>query len=122
MADVVKEAEHVGTVLGDVPVISVEEVKRKWPEVFKQLQEETGTLPVVMQAGRFEGVNEGLLEMAFDFEFHADIVNTDKNRRLVERVMENVFGKPLRIRAKHMKAEDDETVSGLLEEFGGSVV
>lgn len=109
-------------VFDTVPVISIDEVKRRWPEVFKQLQEENGTLPVVVQSGRLCDVCEGHVEISFDFEFHAEVVNKEKNRLILEKIMERVFGKPLRIRAKHEKLENDETVSNLLEEFGGSVV
>ncbi len=110
------------TVFDTVPVISIHEVKKKWPEFFKQLQEENGTLPVVIQSGRLCDVCEDHVEISFEYEFHAEVINKDKNRQLIESILERVFGKPLRVRAKLEKPEDDETVSGLLKEFGGSVL
>jgi DNA polymerase III subunit gamma/tau len=109
------------TAFGSVPIISLDEVKKKWPEVFKQLQETNGTLPVVVQSGQLCDVCDDHVEITFNYEFHADLMNKEKNRKLLEKIMERVFGKPLRLRAKYQQSEADETVDELLEEFGGSV-
>jgi len=114
--------ETTAAALGSVPVVSLEEVKRKWPQVFKQLQETNATLPVVVQSGRLCGVGDDHVEITFDFELHAEVVNKDQNRRTLEGIMEKVFGKPLYVRATYGHRESDEAVSSLIEEFGGNVV
>lgn len=110
------------TVFDTVPVISLEEVKRKWPEVSKLLQDANATLPVVIQSGTICDVCDDHVEITFAYELHVELVNKQKNRVILESILEKVFGKPLRVRAKYEAVKEDETVSTLLEEFGGSVV
>ncbi len=48
------------------------------------------------------------------------IYHKDKNRKVIEDVLERVLGKRMKIRAVVKKSETDETVAHLLEQFGGS--
>ena len=106
-------------VFNSVPVIGLEEVKAKWPEVFQQIKENNAALPIIMQAGEISSVDGDLMEFAFQYSLHADTVNQDKNRRLIEGLFEKVLGKKVRVRAKYVHAESDAAVSDLLEQFGG---
>ncbi len=107
-----------------VPVISLEEVKEKWPQVFAQIKECNASLPLMMNSCELSDVKEGRVELAFEYDLYVQTVNKEKNRLLIEKVLERVLGTGLKVRAirSNGDVESDETVSSLLEEFGGSVV
>ncbi len=110
------------TVFENVPVVSLDEVKTKWPEVFQQIKECHATLPIVMQAGEITVVEGDAVEFSFQYALHADTINQARNRQLLEDTLSRVLGKRVRVRAKYAHADADETVSNLLQKFGGSVV
>ena len=113
--------EVKATVFETVPVLSLDEVKTKWPTVFQQIKACHATLPIVMQAGEIS-VDGDAVEFSFQYALHADTVNQEKNRHVLEEVLQRVLGKRVRVRAKYKHADADDTVSNLLQEFGGSVV
>lgn len=106
-------------VFNSVPVIGLEEVKAKWPEVFQQIKENNAALPMIIQAGEISGVDGDVVEFAFQYALHAETVNQDKNRCLIEGILEKVLGKKIRVRAKYVHAETDAAVVDLLQQFGG---
>ncbi|OGL95945.1 DNA polymerase III, subunit gamma and tau [Candidatus Uhrbacteria bacterium RIFOXYB12_FULL_58_10] len=114
--------EPVSTALGDVPVLDLEDVRRKWPEVFEQIKACNATLPMVMQTGELTAVEGNSVEIAFAYPVYVEAVNQDKNRKLLEQVLTRVLGRPVRVRAKHVKKEVEEVVDQLIDAFGGTVV
>jgi DNA polymerase-3 subunit gamma/tau len=109
-------------VFDSVPVISVDEVRRKWPEVFAQVQECNASLPLFLQACEVNSVGGDMVELAFEYDLYVQTVNKEKNRKLVESILERVLGRAVRIHAVLGKAkEKDEVVSSLMDAFGGSV-
>ncbi len=112
----------VSTALGTVPVLDLEDVRRKWPEVFQQIKECNATLPMVVQTGEVSAVDGDAIEMSFAYPVYVDAINQDKNRKLLEQVFTRVLGRSVRIKAKHVKKEMEVVVEDLLGAFGGSVV
>lgn len=111
-------SEHV---FDSIPVISVDEVRRKWPEVFAQVQECNASLPLFLQACEVNSVGGDMVELAFEYDLYVQTVNKEKNRRLVESILERVLGKAVKIRAVLGKAkEKDDVVASLVDAFGGS--
>ena len=110
-------------VFDSIPVISVDEVRRKWPEVFAQVQECNASLPLFLQACEVNSVGGDMVELAFEYDLYVQTVNKEKNRKLVESILERVLGRAVRIHAVLGKAkEKDEVVSSLMDAFGGSAV
>jgi len=107
-------------VFDSIPVIDLEEVKRKWPQVFDQIQECNASLPLFLQSCEVTGVKNDQVELAFAYDLYVQTVNKDKNRKLVESVLERVLGKAVKIKAVLGKPHEDETVSSLIDAFGGS--
>ncbi|MBI4257301.1 DNA polymerase III subunit gamma/tau [Candidatus Uhrbacteria bacterium] len=107
-----------------VPIISLEDVKNKWPEVYEQIKSCNTSLPLLMQSCEVCGIEGEHVELGFEYGLYVETINQEKNRRLIEGVFEQVLGKKLRVKAiqKKMKASEDETVGVLLQEFGGSLV
>jgi DNA polymerase III subunit gamma/tau len=108
--------------LGDLPVLSLDEVKGKWPEVFAMVKEANASLPLVIQTGEISSVNGGRIEVKFAYALHADTVNSERSRRLLDPVLERVYGKRVHIHGTYAQQEADDTVATILEEFGGSSV
>ncbi len=111
-------------VFDSVPVISLEDVKRKWPEVYEQIKACNASLPLMMKSCEVCGVEGEHVELGFEYGLYVETINQDKNRKLIEGVFEKVLGTRLRVKAIQKKAsvQQDETVKGLIQEFGGSVV
>lgn len=107
---------------GDVPVVSMDQVKKKWPQIAEMIKEKNSTLPMVFQNGSISDIQGDILEMEFEYALHADTVNKTKNRRLIESIVKKVMGVQVRVQARHNKDDTDETVDTLLNEFGGNVV
>lgn len=107
-----------------VPVISLDEVKQKWPEVYEQIKTCNASLPMMMQFCEVSGIEGEHVELGFEYKLYVETINQDKNRRLIEKVFEQVLGKRLRVNAIQKKGsvQADETVGELLQEFGGSIV
>ncbi|MCR4314530.1 MAG: hypothetical protein NUV84_04795, partial [Candidatus Uhrbacteria bacterium] len=112
------------TVFDSVPVISLDEVKQKWPEVYEQIKSCNASLPMMMQGCEVSGIEGEHVELGFEYGLYVEAVNQDKNRKLIEGVFEQVLGKRLRVKAVQKKptVHADETMSTLLQEFGGSIV
>ncbi|MFH1405044.1 MAG: DNA polymerase III subunit gamma/tau [Patescibacteria group bacterium] len=104
-----------------LPVIDIEDVKKRWPEVFAQIKECSASLPFVVQAGEIECINNDELELRFQYQLHADTVNREKNRNMIETVFARVVGRPIRIKGVYSAPEQDEVVASLLDEFGGKL-
>jgi len=107
---------------GTVPVISLEDVKRRWPEVFDEVRTCNTSLPLIMQGSEPSSVKAGNIEVAFQYQLHADTINQEKNRRIMDVILKKVFGKALHIKGKYAHREADDTVSDLINEFGGSII
>ena len=116
--------EVVDKVFDTVPVIDIEEVKGKWPKVYEQIKQCNASLPLMMKACEVTDLDGDRVELAFEYDLYVQTINKEKNRTLIENVIEEVVGKKLRIKAvsSDKRAENDEVVKGLMEEFGGSVV
>ncbi len=114
--------EPISVALGDVPVLDLEDVKRRWPEVFQQIKSCNATLPMVIQTGELSAVNGDLIEMSFAYGVYVDAINSDKNRKLLEQVFARVLGRPVHVKARHVKKEVEQVVETLIDAFGGAVV
>lgn len=121
--EVPAEIKEVEKVFDTVPVIDLEEVMKKWPQVYEQIKTCNASLPMMMKSCEVNGVEGGYVELGFEYDLYVQTVNQEKNSKLIEGVFENVLGKRMRVRAvQTKKPEQDETVQGLIQEFGGSMV
>jgi len=102
------------------PAISLNELKSRWRDVFAVIKESNASLPLVLQNGELVGVDGKAIDMTFQFAFHAETVNLEKNRRILEETLQKVFGRPLHVKARHVTVE--ETANEIAEVFGGNIV
>ena len=113
------------TVFDTVPVISLDDVKNKWPEVYDQIKSCNASLPLMMKGCEVRGVEGERVELGFEYDLYVQTVNQEKNRNVIEGVLEQVLGKRMKIKAIQSKAstgKTDETINSLLQDFGGTVV
>lgn len=121
------ESEHFResqkTVFETIPVLSLDEVRQKWPQVFEQIRECNASLPLFMQSCEVSGVTDEQVELGFEYDLYVQTVNKDKNRLVIERALEQVLGRQMKVRAVAAKktVATDGVVAGLLEQFGGTV-
>ena len=106
--------------LGDLPVLSLDEVKAKWPEVFSMVKEANASLPLVIQTGEVSSVKGGRIEVRFAYALHADTVNSERSRRLLDPLLERVYGRRVHIHGTYAQQDSDDTIASLLENFGGN--
>ncbi len=122
------------------PVTTVEHVKSIWKPFMEKSGEKSAALLYVLALGTVTEVVGTVVRVGFDFAFHRDKLNHDKNRRLVEEVLCDVLGKTVRVEGVLLEtksgigqeenfapagasAAKEPTFSGnVLEAFGGKVV
>ena len=110
------------TVFDTIPVISLDEVRQKWPQVFEQIKECNASLPLFMQSCSVSDVTDDRVELGFEFELYVQTVNKEKNRQVIEKALEQVMGKPMKIRAVTIKPKKDEILDALVSQFGGGLI
>lgn len=110
------------SVFDTIPVISIEEVKEKWPQVYEQIKSCNASLPLFMQSCEVRGVEGDRVELGFEYDLYVQTVNQDKNRRMIENVFEKVLGKRMRVNAIQSKRSEEPAIQELIVEFGGSLV
>jgi len=109
------------TVFDTIPVISLEEVRAKWPQVFAQIKECNASLPLFMQSCEVCGVTGEHVELGFAYDLYVQTVNKDKNRQVIEDVLEKVIGRRIKVKAIQKKHENEGDLQKLMSEFGGIV-
>ncbi|MBI4598615.1 DNA polymerase III subunit gamma/tau [Candidatus Uhrbacteria bacterium] len=114
-----------GTVFGTIPILSLEDVRRKWSQVFQKIQACNASLPLIFQSGEIAAVEGDTVELRFEYSLHAETINRAKNKQLVEKILAEVLGSQVLIRAVHVPPKEeahDDAVLMLLQEFGGQAV
>jgi len=107
------------------PPKDLEELKGRWEEVADLVARRSPRLGAFLREGRPRRFEDGVLELAFGSTFHRDAVN--RQRRVVEEVLKEVFGTKLRVRVLKKEVEgepyeDERMLKKVLELFDGEVV
>ena len=102
--------------------VTLDTIKTRWNEVFELIAQSNGSLPLILQSTEILSFEGGTLELGFQFAFHADMINDQKNNVKITEVISEVFGSKILIKAVHRASAKDEVVADLVAEFGGKVV
>jgi DNA polymerase-3 subunit gamma/tau len=114
---------------GEKTVIDLNAVRMKWQAVIRTVDAQNHSLPFILKISRPEEVRGSTVIVRFQYAFHLDkIVGDPKNRLIVEKSMEEVYG--TRLALDGVVGEDDtraearsqDIVSNILKAFGGNVV
>jgi hypothetical protein len=145
LAPYIDESDEAAALSADVsagaPVASVEQVKSVWKAFMEKSGEKSAALLYVLALGTPIEVVGTVVRVGFDFAFHRDKLNSEKNRRLVEEALCDVLGKTVHIEGILLETktgigQEDFAVAGagasaqagqsfggnVLEAFGGKVV
>ncbi len=121
------------------PVTSVDKLKACWAEFINRAGEENHALPFLLGVGEPVSVVGQCVKIGFDFAFHKDKFNEEKNRRLLERALGSVVNAAVRVEGvllekKERLGHDDAAqpqvamaagpvvADSLISAFGGRVV
>lgn len=109
--------------------IDLDTVRLKWQAVIRAVDEQNHSLPFILKISRPVEVRGSTVVACFQYAFHLDKVVTEpKNRSIVERAFETVFGERLSLEgvvgedASRAEARSQDIVSNILKAFGGNVV
>lgn len=108
---------------GTHPPKDLEELKGRWEEVADLVAKRSPRLGAFLREGRLRRLEDGVLELAFGSTFHRDAVN--RQRRVVEEVLKEAFGKKLKVRALKEEVEpyeDEGMLKKVLELFDGEIL
>lgn len=72
--------------------LTLEDIKKEWPQVVKQIKEANGHLFAFLQAAHVKSFEEGVLVMQVAFNFHKDRIEALKSREAILEVFNKVYG------------------------------
>ncbi|MAF14158.1 MAG: hypothetical protein CMI53_04690 [Parcubacteria group bacterium] len=117
--------------------LTLDQIKEKWGEVLQNLKQYNQSLASALKIGQPGSVkDDGTLEVCFKHKFHQERINDTKNKKILESVLEEIFGVKLIVRTLVVKelpdkeviveavAEKpaDDSLDNILKTFGGQVV
>jgi len=103
-------------------LLNLDQVKKKWQDVFNKVAAQNASLPLVLQSADILDVKGDCVQLGFQFEFHAQMINEGKNKVLIENSAAEVFGCKVVVEGVHRADERDEVVADIMSEFGGQEV
>lgn len=92
-ADKVKQASKSTA----VDMQSLEQVNRKWGEVLTKVREYHHSLISSLKLGRLMSLKDNELSMVFPYRFHKEAVEQRRNKLIIEKVLEEVYGSSYRL-------------------------
>jgi DNA polymerase-3 subunit gamma/tau len=78
-------------------VTTVQALKARWAEFVQRAGEENAAFSFLLGVGEPAEVAGNMVRIGFDFAFHRDKMNEEKHRRVLEKVLGTLLGKPVKI-------------------------
>ncbi len=134
------DARNVGNAADNAPVTTVDRLKSLWKQFMEKSGEKNAGLLYVLGVGTPVEVVGTIVRIGFDFAFHKDKFNQEKNRRHLEEALGDLLGKKVCLEGVLLAAktgirQDDFALAGgvveqkaqafdgnVLQAFGGRVV
>ena len=79
------------------PVATVEGIKARWKEFMEKAGEQNHGLMFLLGVGSPVEVVGRIVRIGFDFAFHKDKLNQEKNRRMIENALGGILGADIRV-------------------------
>src|SRR3989338_5367599 len=117
--------------------LTLEQVKDKWEEVLLCIKKHNYSLASTLRSHQPTAMKtDGTLEVCFKYKFHQQRINDLKNRQTLEKVLQDIFGYPLKVQTIMVKElpdnkteiqtlaehNSDQAVNDILKNFGGQLV
>jgi DNA polymerase-3 subunit gamma/tau len=93
-----KEGKPVKVLSKDVA--KIEEVRKSWSSILQKVRSQNNSLGVFLRNAQPSEVDEGLLTLEVNYQFHKDLVEEPKNSELIAQTIQEALGKPVRIKGK----------------------
>lgn len=74
---------------------SIDEIKTKWVEVVKISGVENKTIETLLKVIRPVATNNDIITFEVDFKFHAERLDNNKNKLIIEKILYSVYGQKL---------------------------
>lgn len=106
--------------------LSLEEVKRLWPQVLQAARQRSVQLQAYLKGGRPWALEGSRLILSFNATFHRSMLEQPAHRQALQEILEQVFGRPLEVvmvdgtgqeEVKEAKVPE-ATLKKLIEYFG----
>ena len=81
--------------LDSTSTANIDEIKDKWSEVVKQSGVENKTIETLLKVIRPVSINNDIILLEVDFKFHAERLDNNKNKLIIEKILYSVFGRKL---------------------------
>lgn len=81
----------------DKPSLSIEEVKRLWPQVLQAARQRSVQLQAYLKGGRPQALEGSRLILSFSAAFHRSMLEQPGHRQALQEILEQVFGYPLEV-------------------------
>jgi len=118
------------------PVISMYDIKNKWPQVMEIAGQANRALIALLQVAEILEIQGVIIKLGMPYKFYLDRLKDVKNQDIVSQALKQVFGADLKLELSHhpsaakdsqavkqAQAESQPTeVKNLLQAFGGEVV
>ncbi|HDQ73739.1 MAG TPA: DNA polymerase III subunit gamma/tau [Chloroflexi bacterium] len=88
--------------------LTPEGLSQRWPEFLNDLRPRNMSLEALMRSSQPLGIEEDVIILGFDYEFHRGKVEEDHNRQEVENVLSKMVGQRYRVRCV-LQREDGPT-------------
>ena len=104
-------------------LITVEKLDEKWKEFLKQSKELNHSINALLKSGKALSIEGNSIIFEVFFPFHKERLESPKSRKMVEELLEEVYGIPLKVRCvlskekKPVKEELKKGESGLLTDY-----
>jgi len=79
----------------DYSGLSIDVMKDKWQEVVTSASVENKTIETLLKVIRPVDLNNDILVLEVDFKFHAERLDNNKNKLIIEKILYSVFGKKI---------------------------
>ncbi|MBU3924543.1 DNA polymerase III subunit gamma/tau [Patescibacteria group bacterium] len=134
-ADAKAEAETEKVVSKDLGGVGIEEIKSNWNQILRTAKKYNHSISAFLKLSAPQEFKKDMLMLATPYKFHAEKLNDSSNRKIIEKVLSEVFPNLKNIKVaviqdenlKVIKAPEaanktgDEKVDSALEIFGGEV-
>lgn len=104
--------------------VTMADIKNKWPEVMKQAQVANHSLPFLLSTSELLDLRDNVLQIGLQYPLHCDKINELKSRAVLEKILAEVYGIPLKISGVvHLPLKGLESaVEDVISALGGRVI
>ena len=102
-------------------LLSLDEAKNQWQAFLAEMKATNYSLFSFLKTAQFLSCQDNTLEIGLTYMFHLEKVRDIKNKLLIEKMLEKIFGQKMQLEAKLIE-ENNQFLDNLAQSFGGQVL